>query len=51
MTTLFPGDVITLGSTSARIRVPSGASVRAVGRIEGFGEVFAELAPAPNAQS
>lgn len=51
MTTLFPGDVITLGSTSARIRVPSGASVRAVGRIEGFGQVFAELAPAPNARS
>jgi 2-keto-4-pentenoate hydratase/2-oxohepta-3-ene-1,7-dioic acid hydratase in catechol pathway len=46
MTTLFPGDVITLGSTHARIRVPSGEPVRVVGRIDGIGEVFAELAPA-----
>lgn len=39
MTTLFPGDVITLGSTTTRITVPSGRPVQATGRIEGIGEV------------
>jgi len=46
MTTLFPGDVITLGATSARIRVSraqyeSGIEVR--GSIDGLGEVRATI--------
>lgn len=48
MITLFPGDVVTLGSTAAQLRVrrdqyASGLVVRA--SIEGLGEVHADLLP------
>lgn len=46
MSTLFPGDVITLGSTRATIRVDRGRSIHLTGGIEGLGEVRADLAPA-----
>lgn len=43
MTTLFPGDVITLGSTSARIVVDPRQPVRVTGAIAGLGEVVTEV--------
>ena len=42
MTTLFPGDVITLGATSARIRVSRAeyeSGIEVLGSIDGLGEV------------
>ncbi|SDT47591.1 fumarylacetoacetate hydrolase family protein [Jiangella sp. DSM 45060] len=48
MITLFPGDVITLGSTAARLvltRDEYEAGVVVRGGIEGLGEVYAEIAP------
>lgn len=47
VTTLFPGDVITLGRTTARLLVPATGPVRITGAIDGLGDVHAELVPAP----
>lgn len=53
MTTLFPGDVITLGSTGARLRVPSTVlsapdrPMRVTAEIEGLGAIHADLVPTP----
>lgn len=44
--TLFPGDVVTLGSTTARVRVTAETPVRVAAAIDGLGAIAFDIVPA-----